>query len=194
MRLAWCIVAIAGCGGSCGLDLERMGDQPKYTAYEACDVCPEGTIMMQPPAHTVRRDAVIAPTDVAQGRAPGGGWVDAIPMAVDAPLLVRGRSRFDIYCAACHGRLGNGISKVAENMALRPPPNLLGPPYDTYPPGRIYAVISEGFGLMRSYAVELDLRDRWAVVAYLQVLQLAQHVALSELPPDRQEEAKRWLK
>jgi hypothetical protein len=79
-------------------------------------------------------------------------------------------------------------------MTLRPPPNLLAPPYPDRPPGYIYGVVTHGFGLMRSYAAELPVRDRWAVVAYLQVLQLAQHVALRELPEARREEAARWLR
>jgi hypothetical protein len=57
----------------------------------------------------------------------------------------------------------------------------------------VYAVIAEGYGLMRSYAPELPVRDRWAVVAYLEALELAQGIALDALPPSIQEEARRWL-
>jgi hypothetical protein len=183
----------AGCSGC---DLERMIDQPRFTYYEECTVCPDGTIMMQPPEGTVSRSALLLSREHAQGRDASGAWVEQFPMQVTRPVLERGKNRFDIYCAACHGRLANGVSQVAENMARRPPPNLLAPPYttDAYPPGRLFAVISEGFGLMRSYAPELTVADRWAVVAYLQALQLAQHVALSDLPPPVQEEARRWLK
>jgi len=194
MRALMILAVTAGCGGSCGLDLERMGDQPRYTAYEACEVCPEGTIMMTPPPGTVHRAAELGTSEVERGRAADGRPVARIPVPVDAALIGRGRDRFDIFCAACHGRLANGISQVAENMTLRPPPSLLAEPYPTRPPGSLYAVISDGFGLMRSYAAELPVRDRWAVVAYLQVLQLAQHVALRDLPDARREEARRWLK
>lgn len=194
MRALMTIAFTAGCGGSCGLDLERMGEQPRYTAYEACEVCPEGTIMMMPPPGTVHRGAELGTSELERGRTADGRAVATIPVPVDAAVIARGKDRFDIYCAACHGRLANGISQVAENMALRPPPNLLAEPYPTRPPGYLYAVISDGFGLMRSYAAELAVRDRWAVVAYLQVLQLAQHVALRDLPDERREEARRWLK
>jgi mono/diheme cytochrome c family protein len=178
---------------ACDLDLERMIDQPRFTSYEACDVCPGGTIMMQPPAGTVARSSELAADDVARGRN-GGGYVARIPITIDKPMLERGRDRFDIYCAACHGRLGNGLSQVAENMVLRRPPNLLAPPYDQYPPGRMFAVITEGFGLMRSYSAELPIADRWAVVAYVGALQLAQHVNLTQLPEPMQREARQWLK
>jgi mono/diheme cytochrome c family protein len=109
-------------------------------------------------------------------------------------VVLRGRNRFDIYCAACHGRLGDAASKVAENMTLRKPANLLTAPYLTYPPGRIAAAIAEGYGLMRSYAAELPVEDRWAVVAYVKALQLSQHATLGELPAPVQQEAARWLK
>jgi mono/diheme cytochrome c family protein len=194
MRALAILALTAGCGGSCGLDLERMGEQPRFTAYEACEVCPDGTIMMMPPAGTVHRGAELGTSELERGRSADGRPVATFPIPVDPTVIARGRNRYDIYCAACHGRLANGISQVAENMALRPPPNLLAEPYPTRPPGYLYAVVTEGYGLMRSYAAELPVRDRWAVVAYLQVLQLAQHVALGDLPDARREEAQQWLK
>lgn len=189
MRIAILVVSVAACDA----DLQRMVDQPRFTAYEACSICPEGTIMMEPPAGTVARDGELASS--YPGRTgPGGEYMQRIPIALDASVLVRGRNRFDIYCAACHGRLGNGISQVAENMTLRKPPNLLAPPYTTYPPGRMFAVITEGFGLMRSYAAELPVADRWAVIAYLDALRLSQGIALRDLPQPLQQEAEPWLK
>lgn len=186
-------IALSLAAAGCDLDLERMIDQPYYTTYEACEVCPDGTIMMMPPAGTVPRGTPGETSELAQGRM-NGAYVQRIPLALDERVFARGRNRFDIYCAACHGRLANGVSQVAENMALRPPPNLLTEPYPSYPPGRIFTVITEGFGLMRSYAADLPVEDRWAVVAYLQALQLSQHIALGELPPPIEKEARTWLK
>ncbi len=181
------------CHGSCGLDLERMIDQPRYATYQRCEVCPDDTIMMSPPPGTVSRMAVLGPSALTRGRV-GASFVDEIPVAVDRAVLVRGKNRFDIFCAACHGRRGDSLSQVAENMTLRRPPNLLAAPYTTYPPGRVFAAITDGFGLMRSYAAQLPIDDRWAVVAYLEALQLAQHVSVDELPPAAREEAQRWLR
>ena len=185
---------LPSCGG-CGewdLDLERMIDQPRYTAYQACPTCPGGTIMMMPPGGTVPRGERLGPAPLVSGRQ-GGAYVPRIPIEVTRAVLERGRNRFDIFCAACHGRLGNGVSQVAENMTLRRPANLLTAPYTTYPPGRIFTAITQGFGLMRSYAGELPVDDRWAVVAYVQALQLSQHATLDELPAQAQTEARRWL-
>lgn len=189
------MTGLTGCGG-CGswdLDLERMIEQPKFTPYQACEVCPGGTIMMNPPAGTMPRGEQIAPLPLVLGRQ-AGRYLDRIPIAVTRGVLERGRNRFNIFCAACHSRLGNGMSKVAENMTLRRPANLLTAPYTDYPPGRIFTTITEGYGLMRSYAGELPARDRWAVVAYVQALQLSQHVELDALPAHDRSEASRWLK
>jgi mono/diheme cytochrome c family protein len=183
-------LAAHGCN-DCSLN--RMIEQPYYRSYEACDVCPAGTIMMQPPEGTVTRTARLAHDELSTGRA-GGAFSAAVPIDVDRAVLARGRNRFDIFCAACHGRLGNGQSQVARNMTLRKPPNLVAPPYTAYPPGRIFAAISAGYGLMRSYAGDLSLEDRWAIVAYVQLLQLSQQMPLDELPPATQEEAAPWLR
>jgi mono/diheme cytochrome c family protein len=195
IALAIGLGGLPGCGG-CGewdLDLERMIEQPRYTAYQACSTCPGGTIMMMPPRGTVPRSERFGPTPLVQGRQ-GGAYVPRIPISVTRAVLERGRNRFDIFCAACHGRLGNGVSKVAENMTLRRPADLLSAPYTIYPPGRIFTAITQGFGLMRSYAGELSVDDRWAVVAYVQALQLSQHIALDQLPAQAQTEARRWLR
>jgi mono/diheme cytochrome c family protein len=170
-------VAASGCNDC---DLNRMIDQPKYTAYDSCEVCPNGSIMMMPPAGTVSRSAPILAGDLATGRN-GTTFLAQSPLPVDRRVLDRGHNRFDIFCAACHGRLGDGRSQVAENMKLRKPANLLSPQYLAYPPGRIASVITEGYGLMRSYRAELPLEDRWAVVAYVKALQLSQHAPLAEL-------------
>lgn len=193
--IAAALCGLTGCGGCSpwDLELERMIEQPRLTPYQACEVCPGGTSMMVPPAGTMPRGVAIAPAPLVRGRQ-AGHHVDRIPIAVTRDVLVRGRNRFDIFCAACHGRLGNGVSKVAENMALRRPANLLDPPYTEYPPGRIFNTITEGYGLMRSYAGELPVADRWAVVAYVQALQLSQHVDLDALSAHDRSEASRWLK
>jgi mono/diheme cytochrome c family protein len=194
IALAIGTAGLPGCGG-CGhwdLDLERMIDQPRYTSYQACRACPGGTIMRMPPSGTVPRDKRLGPAPLVRGRQ-GEAYLPRIPIEVTRAVLERGRNRFDIFCAACHGRLGNGVSQVAENMTLRRPADLLAAPYTSYPAGRIFTTITEGFGLMRSYAGELPVEDRWAVVAYVQALQLSQHVALDGLPARLQAEARQWL-
>lgn len=188
---AWSVAALSLAAG-CELDLERMIEQPRYEAYEFCDVFTDKTIMQTPPEGTVPRSRRLLPEAVASGVG-DGGFVREVPIEVDRAVLRRGRDRFDIFCAACHGALGDGVSQVAENMTLVEPPNLLRAPIRDYPAGQVYAVIRHGFGLMPSYAAELAVMDRWAVVAYLEALQLSQRAALEKLPPEMREEAEAWL-
>jgi mono/diheme cytochrome c family protein len=138
--------------------------------------------MRSPPAGTVPFGEPPAP-GVATGLGPDGRPLERAPIPVAAASLARGRARFEIYCAACHGLLGDGESQVAINMALRRPPSLHA--YRDVPDGHIFRVVTDGFGLMPSYAAEIPLlEDRWAVVQYVRALQLSQHAALEQVPSE----------
>jgi mono/diheme cytochrome c family protein len=160
-----------------------MIDQPKLDAYEATRLFPDGRAMQHPPRGTVpyRRE----PFDPKMERGfDDRGWVEEIPIPVDIALLRRGRNRFEIVCATCHGIDGAGRTPVAEQMELVKPPSFLSGRIRAYPPGRIFRVASEGFGLMPSYSAMLTPRDRWAVIAYIQALQLRDGISFDRLPPD----------
>ncbi len=153
----------------------------KKKAYQTSSEFPDGLAMRQPPEGTVPWQSAMDPV-VATGIGDDGKPVAASPIEVTAATLARGRSRFDIYCAACHGVLGDGESQVALNMSLRKPPSLHA--YRDVGDGYIFRVVTNGFGLMPSYASELGVADRWAVVAYVRALQLSQHATLDQLPPE----------
>jgi mono/diheme cytochrome c family protein len=96
----------------------------------------------------------------------------------------RGRRRFETFCAPCHGVLGDGRARVAANMTLRQPPSLVGERARSFAAGRIFQVITQGYGLMPRYSDEMPATDdRWAVVAYLRALQTSRGVAARSLPP-----------
>jgi mono/diheme cytochrome c family protein len=161
--------------------LDPMQRQQKVEAYEASDTFSDGLGMRQPPAGTVPYQKPLEP-ELAKGLGPDGKPVQAIPVAVDAKLLARGRTRFDVHCALCHGVLGDGESQVALNMSLRRPPSLHL--YRDVTDGYLYGVVANGFGLMPGYANDLSVEDRWAVVAYVRALQLSQNAPLELLPPE----------
>jgi len=50
------------------------------------------------------------------------------------------------------------------------------------PAGRIFQVITHGYGLMRSYAQDLSVDERWATVAYVRALELRSAIPLDRLP------------
>lgn len=175
-------------------DFERMITQEKYGLWEPSEFFPDGRAMQHPPDGTVAQDTLTGQPGVRDGIV-SGQYVTEIPFRLTVPFVQRGRQQFEIFCAPCHGVLGDGSSRVATNMLLRLPPSLVGARARSFPPGRIYQVIAEGYGLMPRYADELPvIEDRWAVVAYLRALQTSRGVDVRALPPDLRRRAEQELK
>jgi hypothetical protein len=154
-------------------DWARMMAQQKLEPQEASRFFADGRGMRVPPAGTVPVERITGEPERTAGVTADGRYVASLPVALERPLLERGRDRFAIFCAPCHGVIGDGDSDVAENMTLRRPPSFHDAALRAYPPGRIFAAISRGYGLMPSYASVLSVDDRWAVVAFIGALQLA---------------------
>ncbi|HEX5385687.1 MAG TPA: cytochrome c [Gemmatimonadales bacterium] len=188
------VLLASGCHGwSADLDraLERMREQPRYDPYEHSAFFWNGAVMQTPPEGTIPRGgnvpsaigaAAPAGPEIANGVDAQGSYLARIPVTVTDTLLARGRSRFDIFCAACHGEDGRGHSAVAQNMIERPPPSLRSAAIAALPPGLVYHVIGAGFGRMPPYAAQLSVVDRWAVVAYVQRLQRSDTTAAPGAP------------
>lgn len=86
-------------------------------------------------------------------------------------LILLGKTNYEIYCSVCHGVEGKGDGPVAEKMALRPP-SLLSEKVNAYSDGRIFHVITDGQGVMGSYASQINSEEkRWAIVNYVRTLQ-----------------------
>jgi len=193
MRAIYLVLSAFVVTGCENVDIERMIDQPSYRAYEASELFADGKAMREPPPGTIPRSEVLGPPEVVHGVS-DGHYVENIPLAMDRARIEHGRRLFDVYCATCHGAAGDGQSQVAENMKLRPPRSLVAPPVSDYPAGRIFHTASVGYGLMPGYANELSVDDRWAVLGYIEVLQLRQGLRYDELPARARQEAQRWLK
>jgi mono/diheme cytochrome c family protein len=186
-------LACALCGCKDGhFDWERMLAQKKATPFTASSVFADGIAMRRPPEGTVARETELGPPALTLGEV-GGADVRELPLAVTHDLFVRGENRFGIFCAPCHGVLGDGRSEVAKNMSLRPPPSLHEPRITALPDGRLFSVVTGGYGMMPSYAWALPVRDRWAVVLYVRALERSQHATLAELSPAVRREAEPWL-
>jgi mono/diheme cytochrome c family protein len=177
--------------------LDPMADrQRKTTRYKESTFFDDGLSMRAPPEGTVPRERLTQNPEMTTGRKPDGPvqpngealpqYVTAIPVPVTRQLLELGRKRFDITCGTCHGPLGDGDSIVARQMSLHPPPSLHQSKYVERPSGYLFEVISKGFGMMASYAAELNIEERWAVVAYIRALQLSQQgVPVEQLSPQQ---------
>ncbi len=86
-------------------------------------------------------------------------------------ILELGRKKYEIFCAVCHGYGGAGDGPVAPKMALKPP-SLLSDKVRTMNDGGIFHIITDGQGVMSSYAYQLvNENDRWAIVNYVRSLQ-----------------------
>ncbi len=91
-------------------------------------------------------------------------------------LILRGKERYGIYCAVCHGVSGNGNGMTAQYgvpVANNVNAKLNAISQETYPDGRLFEVITNGKGLMSGYGYNIPVRDRWAIIAYIHTLQAA---------------------
>lgn len=177
--LAACLVA-AGCGRKPDLSLNRMLRQERYEPYGPGRLFADGMAMQAPPDGAISREKSIDP--LRAEASDEGSTVKYVPVTVTADLLARGRDRFDIYCAVCHGVLGDGDCVVARKMQLVRPPSLHLDKVRALSAGELYRVVEMGYGVMPNYAAELSIDDRWAVVAYVQALQQSQSAKADELP------------
>jgi mono/diheme cytochrome c family protein len=154
--------------------------QPRYEPFGASSFFADGMAMRAEVAGTVARDDVLG-SDVSSTGERSGRDAERIPIHVTRSLLAEGRESFDVVCAACHGPLGDGRSVVASKMQDRRPPSLHDPAIASLAPGRMFRVLTEGYGLMMSVKDVLTVEQRWAVVAYVGVLVLSQSVDASIL-------------
>lgn len=110
-----------------------------------------------------------------------------IPVRLDRALLQKGQRVFNVYCALCHGRAGDGQG-ITSRFGMINPPSYHDERLQKMPAGEIFRVITEGKGLMGPYGGKIRLDDRWAVVAYVRALQRAWNATLADVPEDRRKE------
>lgn len=164
--LVACIL-LAACGAEAP-DLERMLEQQRSDPYEASEFFADEKVLQHPPAGAVPRERIAGRLLLTRGMA-DGGYAERVPITITPELIRLGERRFTVFCAVCHGERGRGRTVVAANMGGVP--SLRTPEVRRMPPGMIYRHIVDGPGRMPSYEEELDVRERWAVVAYLRRLQ-----------------------
>jgi mono/diheme cytochrome c family protein len=158
--------ALAGCK-------QWMERQPRYDTYAPSSLWPNGSEAQHPP------DGVVAHGDLVYRAAL------TTPPKVTPALLARGRQRFDIFCAPCHGWGGDGDGPVVQ-AGFPAPPSYHSPRLIAAPAQHFIDVITNGYGVMYSYADRVAPRDRWAIVAYIRALQLSRHATLAEAPVARE--------
>ena len=170
------VLLLAGCR-------QNMHNQAKYVPLRESDYFADGTSARPLPAHTVARGFLRADRAAYTGLAKDGKPVDPFPFPVTREVLLRGEQRYNIFCSPCHDRAGTGRGMVVQR-GYKQPPSFHIDRLRTSPAGYLYNVTAEGFGVMPSYASQIPPEDRWAIVAYVRVLQLSQNARLADLTPE----------
>jgi mono/diheme cytochrome c family protein len=153
------------CG--CGLS---MTQQRKYKTYAPSTFWADGASARPLP------DGVVTETDLAAA--------GATPPEASPALLARGRERFGIYCAPCHGLAGDADGIIVAH-GFPKPPSLHSEKLLAAPAQHFYDVITKGDGVMYSYSDRVEPHDRWAIVAYIRALQLSRRAVIAEVPEAR---------
>ena len=159
----------------------EMYYQPRGDPLKSSDFFADGAASRPLPAHTVAQENFHVDLSYDSGKI-GTNYLAQIPFPVTRKILERGREQFDIYCAVCHGRTGQGNGIVPQRGFPAPPS------YDierlrAAPPGYFYNVITHGYGVMFSYANRVNTDDRWAIAAYIRALQLSRNATMTDVPP-----------
>ncbi len=113
----------------------------------------------------------------------GTNLVETFPFPVTRAVLDRGRERYDIYCSVCHGRTGLGNGMIVQRGFPMPPSYNIDRLRQA-PVGHFVDVITQGYGVMYSYASRVEPVDRWAIAAYIRALQLSHNASFDAVPPD----------
>lgn len=123
---------------------------------------------------------------VNTGRQTGAtNFVETTPVEITPQLMARGRERYQIHCAPCHGPLGDGNS-VTKKLGMASVANLHDPRIVRLPDGELFYVITYGRNTMYPYGGQVEVMDRWAIIAYLRALQLSRLASADDVPePNR---------
>jgi mono/diheme cytochrome c family protein len=101
--------------------------------------------------------------------------------------MERGQDRFTIYCAPCHGAVGDG-NGITKQYGMGATPTFHDVRLRNMAEGELFNTITNGKGNMLSYADKLPADDRWAVIAYVRALQRAAHATAADVPPGHKSE------
>jgi mono/diheme cytochrome c family protein len=158
-----------------------MHDQPKYIPLRESTFFSDDRSARPMVAGTVARGLLRDDPLLYTGKVDGTN-ATVFPFPVDRKTMARGRERYDIYCAPCHGRTGAGDGMIVQR-GYRRPPTLHQDRLRDAPVGHFFDVVSNGFGAMPDYAAQIRAEDRWAIIAYIRALQLSEHALVADVPP-----------
>jgi len=176
LRIALGLVALAILVG-CRND---MHDQPRFKPLAESDFYADLRSARAPVEGTVARGDLREDSYFYTGKI-GANPGDYMPaeVPVNEETLARGRERFNIYCAPCHSRVGDGNGMLPQR-GYRHPPSYHQDRLRKAPLGYFFDVMTNGFGAMPDYAMQITPEDRWKIVAYIRALQLSQNATAAD--------------
>jgi len=174
--IAAACVALVGCR-------QDMHDAPSYDPLQGTNFFANGAASRPLVANTVARGQLRADEHLYTGKI-NGQVATEFPMPVTKAVLDRGQERFNVYCSPCHGRTGEGNGMIVQR-GFRQPPSYHDERLRNAPVGYFFDVMTNGFGAMQDYSAQVTVPDRWAIAAYIRVLQLSRSATVNDVPADR---------
>jgi len=163
---------------ACRID---MHVQPRENPLARSDFFPDQRSARPLVEGTVARGQLHDDTYFYTGKI-GNNPGDVMPFPVTKEVLERGRERYNIFCAPCHSRVGDGNGFVPSRGFARKPPSYHIPRLQKAPLGYFFDVMTNGFGIMPDYSSQIPAQDRWDIVAYVRALQLSQNATMADVP------------
>jgi mono/diheme cytochrome c family protein len=158
-----------------------MHDAPRYDPLEASAFLPKGSSAQPLVPGTVARGQLAEDELLHTGRV-AGTVTDVYPFPITRADLDRGEERFNIYCAPCHGRTGEGNGMVVQRGHKQAASYHIDRLRQA-PAGYFFDVMSNGFGAMPDYRAQITPDDRWRIIAHVRVLQLTHNALINDLSP-----------
>lgn len=181
------LLALASCavlmGAACRQD---MHDQPKAKPQSKSSFFVDGRTGRLPVDGTIARGELREDDHLYRGKV-DGVFATTFPFKIDAAVMERGRERYTIYCAPCHGATGLGNGMVIQRGFKVPAASHHIERLRLAPVGYWFDVITNGFGVMFGYAAQIPVKDRWAIIAYVRALQLSRNATAADLPAAERE-------
>jgi mono/diheme cytochrome c family protein len=172
------VLIVAGCR-------QDMQDQPKLIPQRGSEMFADHRGARPQVVNTVARGQLREDsyfyTGVVQGANGYREERNVMPFPVTMEVLDRGQERFNIYCAPCHSRVGNGLGAIVQR-GYKPAANLHDQVRLAQPISHYFYVMTHGYGAMPDYSAQLTPVDRWAVAAYIRALQLSQSATAKDVP------------
>lgn len=160
----------------------NMNFQDRFNSQEENRFFEDGRAMRTPVEGTVARGMLQHDDALFAGLDEDGNFIEEIPFDLTRNFLYRGKERFEIYCQVCHGGTGNGQGIIMTGeYGYVPAPSFHRAVSYEMPVGEYYSAITNGIRTMPSYASQIKVEDRWAIVAYIRALQKSQNVPEAEM-------------